>query len=186
MLEAHLLVTVGLGALFLAAAFTKIASPASFRAAVLAYGVVPRQLVRPVAWLVPAVEFCVAALLLSGWAVPVALIAAAALLMLFCAAMVLTMRSGRRPDCGCGVGAPKPVSVGLIVRNLVLASLAVLASDDPPAGLRAVFTGAGQFSDGGGVTALLTLVVLVIGVRIVSEGRRTLTGVRIAQGGGRR
>ncbi len=60
---------------------------------------------------------------------------AAALLLLYAAAMAAAMRAGRpHVECGCG-GAPQPLSATLIGRNAVLAAIACLAVLAEPAAL---------------------------------------------------
>ncbi len=175
--EVRLLVTICLGALFLIAAATKIASPTRFRSAVLGYQILPRMLVRPIAWSLPGVEVLVGITLLTGWAVRAALVAAATMLTGFCAAMILVMRKGHHPDCGCGIGGNRPIGVGLVTRNLILATLAALVSGRPTAGLRDVFAGSGDYGAGNGIAALLTLALIGVGTRLVIEGRHALRAV---------
>ena len=51
----------------------------------------------------------------------------AALLMLYGSAMAWHLARGRVLDCGCG-GAPLPLSPALVVRNALLAAIAVVAA----------------------------------------------------------
>lgn len=73
----------------------------------------------------PALEsLAAAALLTPARAYGAAL--AAALLLAYGAVMAWHRAQGRRPDCGCG-GEPLPVSWALVLRNALLAALALVA-----------------------------------------------------------
>lgn len=107
------------------AALAKLADRALFEQHLAAFGV-PMPLLMPLAWLLPLAEALAAALLLSPWQAAGAGLAAA-LLLLYAAAMARLRAAGRTPDCGCG-GEPLPVSWALVLRNAALAALALLAA----------------------------------------------------------
>jgi hypothetical protein len=65
---------------------------------------------------------------LAAYGVPPALTGALAwLLLLYAAAMAWHRKQGHALDCGCG-GEPLPLSWALVLRNLVLAALALAAA----------------------------------------------------------
>jgi Methylamine utilisation protein MauE len=107
------------------AALAKFADLALFEQHLAAYRV--PQALRPFALrALPALELGIAALLLSPWrAVGAAL--AGALLCAYGAAMAWHRLQGHALDCGCG-GEPLPVSWPLVVRNALLALLALAAA----------------------------------------------------------
>lgn len=114
---------------FWPAAWHKWRDPAGFEAALRAYRVLPTRWL-PLGRVLPGLEALAGALLVGGWVVdglraPGALIAAS-LLALYAAAMSINLVRGRVLDCGCG-GAPQPLSWGLVVRNGVLAAMAIAA-----------------------------------------------------------
>jgi hypothetical protein len=117
-----------LALVMLAAAWHKFSDPEVFAGSLAGYRLLPQALVTPVARLLPAVE----ALLAVGILVPVtraaALLALAALVLLYAAAMGINLVRGRHDiDCGCG-GAAHLLSWGLVARNVVLAGAALAAS----------------------------------------------------------
>lgn len=126
-------VTVGtlIGALALvmfAAAWHKLSEPDAFAAALSAYGLLPQRAVDAVARGLPLLEALIGACILLPATRTAALIALAALVLLYALAIGLNLVRGRRDiDCGCG-GESHPLSWGLVSRNLVLAAAALMAS----------------------------------------------------------
>jgi hypothetical protein len=112
-------------ALLLHAAAAKAGDLALFEQHLAAYGVPPR-LLGSAARLLPAAEGLTVIALLSPWRGAGAALAAA-LLLLYAAAMAWQRLHGRVLDCGCG-GAPLRVSWALVARNLVLAAIAAAAA----------------------------------------------------------
>lgn len=111
-----------------AAAWHKFSEPDAFAGALAGYRILPQWAVAPAARALPIVE----AALGAGILVPVtrlfALPVLAALVSVYAVAMAVNLARGRRNiDCGCG-GAAHPVSWALVVRNLVLAAAALVAS----------------------------------------------------------
>lgn len=115
---------VALGVLFLASGALKLCDP-SWPGAARAMGA-PR-------WSVPLVaplEIVLGAGLAAGVAEPWPAWLALALLAAFSAALVLVLRRpiAERPACACfGRWSSKPVGAGSLLRNAVLAALAVVA-----------------------------------------------------------
>lgn len=114
-----------LATLFAHAAVAKVGDPALFEQHLAAFGV-PDRLLAVLARVLPAAEALAALLLLTPWRAAGAAIAAL-LLLSYAAAMAWPLARGRRPDCGCG-GEPLPVSWALVLRNGLLAALALVAA----------------------------------------------------------
>ena len=78
-----------------------------------------------------ALEVCIGLGML--WQLSVAYVGGAAMLLAYAGAMTINLVRGRRfIDCGCG-GATQPLSVGLVMRNVVLAAAALIALVPAPA-----------------------------------------------------
>jgi peroxiredoxin/uncharacterized membrane protein YphA (DoxX/SURF4 family) len=121
-----LLVRLLLSATFALAGITKAADPAGARQSILDFGA-PASLAGPVARLLPLAELaCAIALLLAASAVWGA-VGALALLLLFIAAICISLARGRRPACHCfGQLHSAPVGWNTLARNVVLSAMAGL------------------------------------------------------------
>ena len=114
-----LILRFGVAWLFVAAVLHKLKDFADFRAVMATYKVLPDRGVAAGAWFIVAVEAATAIGALAQYR-PAYLVAAAVLLC-YAAVMTINLLRGRRfIDCGCG-GAAQPLSVGLVIRNVVLA-----------------------------------------------------------------
>ena len=112
--------------IFAAAVRHKILARERFKASFLAYDLVPAGLVGPAVTLLIVAEVGVVLGCLAM--LPAALYAAAALLLLYAAAIGINLLRGRRSiDCGCG-DEPTPLGPGLLVRNGVVCVLSVAAA----------------------------------------------------------
>lgn len=121
-----LIIRLGLSILFATAAVSKLRNRRDFYAAMLAYQLLPPRWAISLADILPWAE----ALIVAGLILDInaALPAAASLLLIYALAMAVNLGRGRRDlDCGCG-GAPQPLSIWLVIRNLVLAGGALAAS----------------------------------------------------------
>jgi len=98
-----------LGAIFLYASIDKIIRPYHFAAAVEAYQLLPPFLVALTAAVLPWIEAVSAAALLVGWKPRSALLVLSALMVVFLAAIAVTMARGLDIDCGCGLLVERPV-----------------------------------------------------------------------------
>lgn len=114
-----------IAALLAHAALAKLADLALFEQHLAAYRV-PDAALAPAARAIPVLELAIAALLLSPWRVAGAVLGAL-LLTGYGAAMAWHRWHGHALDCGCG-GEPLAVSWSLVVRNTLLALLALLAA----------------------------------------------------------
>jgi uncharacterized membrane protein YphA (DoxX/SURF4 family) len=114
-----------LGWLFLFGALHKLRDMPGFVRTLGAYRLVPEWLLAPGAWAIAALEVVLGVTALIQ--LEVAFVAGMALLLAYASAMGINLVRGRRfIDCGCG-GDRQPISVALIVRNLVLAGVAWMA-----------------------------------------------------------
>ena len=111
--------------LFLGSASHKLRDMRDFRSVLATYRVLPDGLVGTAAWFVVAAELAVGIGALVQFAL--AYVGAMLLLLAYAGGMVVNLQRGRRfIDCGCG-GAAQPLSVGLVVRNLLLSFGALIA-----------------------------------------------------------
>jgi hypothetical protein len=114
-----------LALLLLAAAAHKTRDLAQFRATLADYRLLPDAIVPAAVGLVVGVELAIAVALVA-FPAP-GLVAAAALLAVYAAAIAINLVRGRRHiDCGCaGPAARQAISGWLVARNVVLATLAI-------------------------------------------------------------
>jgi hypothetical protein len=125
------IIRFALGWLFLAASAHKLRDMTDFRSVLATYRILPERLVVVAAWLVVVAEICIGVGML--WQFSVAYIGGAGLLLAYAGVMAINLMRGRRfIDCGCG-GATQPLSIGLVLRNVVLAIAAVVALVPAPA-----------------------------------------------------
>jgi uncharacterized membrane protein YphA (DoxX/SURF4 family) len=111
--------------LFIASAVHKLRSLRDFRSVLVSYRLLPDSFVASAAIVVPLVELAIGGAALAQY--PLAYVAAGIALLGYAAAMTINLARGRRLlDCGCG-GVAQPLSIALVVRNLVLAGVAWLS-----------------------------------------------------------
>lgn len=113
-----------LALVFLAAAASKVGAPRSFVSTVAGYGLVPRRASVVVAAAVVAVELFVAASFLGGFATRASAVAALATLVVFAAAVGLSLARGREIPCGCFGAESEPISGRSLRRIAVLVAAA--------------------------------------------------------------
>lgn len=126
------LVGWGLGLVFLAAAFPKIADPPGFAQALHGFALLPARILAPLALTLPWLELWTGLALLAGLARRSAALVALALMLSFSGALGWNLHRGHAVDCGCfGSGAAhtteerfRDMKLGL-GRNLILALLAL-------------------------------------------------------------
>lgn len=131
-------VSLSLAALFFAAATQKIRAWREWPGVVRNYRLLPERIAGAASAVVPAAEALTAAMLISTRTRPAGGLCAAALLLLFAAALALNIRRGRtQVDCGCfGTALRQPLAPWMVSRNLILALLALTLL--LPAGPRAL------------------------------------------------
>ncbi|MGO9949417.1 MAG: MauE/DoxX family redox-associated membrane protein [Steroidobacteraceae bacterium] len=123
--EVQIAVRTLIALVYLTAAIGKMRHWAVFRSVVANYRLLPDVLVAPFAYCLPPFEALLGAALLFGSLSPWAELAAAALLLMFAAAMGINLKRGRQHiDCGCFQSVLKQrLSWTLVVRNGVLTLL---------------------------------------------------------------
>jgi len=123
--EVQIAVRTLIALVYLTAAIGKMRHWEVFQGVVANYRLLPDVLVAPFAYCLPPFEALLGAALLFGWLPPWAELAAAALLLVFAAAMGINLKRGRQHiDCGCFQSVLKQrLSWTLVVRNGVLALL---------------------------------------------------------------
>jgi hypothetical protein len=141
------LIVIGTALLLAGAAIEKFRGLARFADIVVAYRVLPAALGRPVAWLIPCLEFTIALALLWEPTRNGAVAAAMVLLIAYASGLSVNLLRGRRDlDCGCGAARDRrPIAAWMVWRNLILAGALGVAA--LPWSVRSL-----------GVTDLLTLV----------------------------
>lgn len=120
-----LVLRAALALLFATAAWHKLRAPRAFAATLAEYRLLPAPLAPVAAALVVAAELSIVSGLIVAHRIGLA--AAAALLLVYAAAVGVNLRRGRRHiDCGCaGPTARRPISGWLVTRNVVLAAAAL-------------------------------------------------------------
>ncbi len=109
-----------LGGLFLYAGLAKIFKPYNFAAAVQAYQLLPPALVAVTAVFIPWMEAVAAGALIIGWKPRSAVLVLSALMIVFLAAIVITMARGLDIDCGCGLLVDRPVGWQALLEDGIL------------------------------------------------------------------
>jgi len=119
-----LVARIVVGCVFVGAGVAKLVGPDTTRAGLIEFGV-PRRLARPGSIVLPAIELAVGGLLIPASTARPAAVAATVVLLVFTAAVGVSLVRGRRPDCNCfgrvGAGRVGPES---LARNLLLAAVA--------------------------------------------------------------
>jgi len=120
-----LMIRAALALLFAVAATHKLRDMTTFRGTFADYRLLPDVAARAV----PAGEAAVALLLVAPATSALGKAAAVALLVAYAAAIGVNLARGRRHiDCGCGgPHARRPIGPGLVVRNTLLAGVALAA-----------------------------------------------------------
>jgi hypothetical protein len=127
---AHLFLAL-LGAYLAISGVLKLREPvAATRSSIDAYAIpIPQVLGSGLAVLLPAAETAVGVLLVSSLAVAPAVAATVVLLLGYAIAMISVLARGLSTDCGChGSLSRDEVRPALVVRNLVLAALAIIGA----------------------------------------------------------
>jgi hypothetical protein len=125
-------ISIGLGLMFLAAAYHKLSDTAGFRVTLLEYQLLPESLVSPASRIIPIVEILLGgSWLLSWYGQSMTAIASAGLLGIYALAIGINLYRGRiHFDCGCSFGGKDDneqfLSGGLVTRNLILIVAALI------------------------------------------------------------
>lgn len=112
------------------AAVHKLRDTEAFHSALENYQLLPRATLDLLVWLVPTIEIGIALMLLLPSTTRPAALAASILLIAYATAIAVNLASGRRNvDCGClGRAGRRELSLALVLRNLLLATLAGMAA----------------------------------------------------------
>jgi uncharacterized membrane protein YphA (DoxX/SURF4 family) len=126
-----------LAGVFVIAALTKLADPVGTRESMRAFGA-PDRAAAALALVVPIAELAVAVALLFGQTARWGAIGVGCLLLVFSAAIFLSLARGSAPDCHCfGQLSSRPVGTATLVRNaILLAVAATVVAVVAPAGVR--------------------------------------------------
>lgn len=146
-------IQVGTGLIFAIAALGKMQGWHEFKGTLGAYEILPEWLVTPAAMMLVPAELLTALALIAGWSTPAFSILAAAMLVVFAAAMAINLVRGRTSiDCGCFQSSKQTIEWRLVVRNVVCA-VALLAGAsfgmtalDPQRWIQAVPAGVALFA----------------------------------------
>lgn len=123
----------GIAVLFLLAAISKARHFSIFRATMLDYQLLPQALLGFTATTVLVLELFIPLGVLSSKLAPFCMLTAAVLLLTYGSAIGINLLRGRRDiDCGCtGPAVRQSLSGWLLVRNVVLAMIALIAMLEP-------------------------------------------------------
>ncbi len=122
----------GFAVLFIGAAWHKLSTPERFAAILRDYQLLPAFLIRPLTFLIPAIEVTLVLGWISGLATWITAMTSAALLATYALAIAINIVRGRiYIDCGCGFGAAageeQALSSSLVARNILLIGVALLS-----------------------------------------------------------
>lgn len=121
-----LIARVFLASILVIAGVAKATDQAGARKALAGFGV-PEKLADPLAWCLPFVEISVALALIPLSTAWIGAILALALMLVFAAAIGLSILRGRKTECNCfGQLHSRPVSWAMFSRNLMLGAVAAL------------------------------------------------------------
>jgi uncharacterized membrane protein YphA (DoxX/SURF4 family) len=173
-----------LALVFLTASVPKLLAPADFALAVRNYRLLPRGFDRPVGMWLPRLELALGVALLVGFALRVAGLVAACVLLIFVCAVSANLARGRRIECGCySPAAPRSIGWGLVGYDAVLMFLALIVVSSPQSVLAvdALWRGdSGAVSPSEAIAIALLAFTLVLAGQLIRESVRVLQTVRMA------
>lgn len=171
-----------IGTVFVLAGLAKLPRRADFEAAVRGYGLISSRFVRPVSRAIPAGELIGGTLILVGLGTRAVAVALAAALVSFSAAVAINLLKGRQIDCGCfAIGAPRRITWITVVRNVVLAGMAVAVAARPTPFTLDAAAGYGRdsLSFGNGLATALTAMIGVFALGLIDEARQLRRSTRL-------
>jgi uncharacterized membrane protein YphA (DoxX/SURF4 family)/thiol-disulfide isomerase/thioredoxin len=149
-----------LAAVFALAGFAKLSDREGTAKSIVDFGG-PSVLARPMAWLLPVWELACAAALMVPATTRWAGVATFATLLVFIAAIALSLARGRRPDCHCfGQVHSQPVGWTTVARNAALAAVALFIAFQTPASADVAMTNATAGPDVSSVSTMLVWTAL--------------------------
>jgi len=125
-------ISIGLGLMFLLAAYHKLSEGPQFQVTLLEYQLLPESLIAPISRIIPIVEILLgSSWLLSFYQQGLTAIGSAILLGIYALAIGVNIHRGRvHFDCGCGFAGKNEneqyLSGGLILRNMILMAAALI------------------------------------------------------------
>ena len=119
--------------LLMAAGVSKLVNLQTFVQVVRDFRLLPEKLVKSVGLMIPIIEVIISLLLILGLLQPWTLITASCFFIMFGVAVAINLFRGRSNiSCGCfGRGRNHRLTWGLVLRNVLLAGLAVVAAIAP-------------------------------------------------------
>lgn len=127
---------VAVGAILVVAGLMKLrAGQRLLIETVLGYGLLPSRVAAAVARIIPWSEIGLGLCLLLALAIPTAVMASIALLLLFTSAITANLLRGRLNACGCFASRTAEIGWRMVARNAVLIALLLLSALDPGADL---------------------------------------------------
>jgi len=121
------------GLLTVAGAIKAHDGPNAFAAAVTAYRLLPAEVVRPLALVLPYLEIGIGVYLLLGLLTRVVAVVATVQFVVFAGAIASLVVRGISADCGCfGSGHPEPATWGRVVLDLAFACAAACIARRSP------------------------------------------------------
>ncbi len=116
------------GLLFLVSGLGKLANRAEFVRAVEAYQLLPKSSLPIFGLALPLAELVTGIMMLAGVLNPIPAYAACGLFLIFIVAITINLlRGSTDTPCGCFAGRLEKISWTLVIRNLMLTSLALLS-----------------------------------------------------------
>jgi len=115
-----------LGIMFLFSGYFKILDLDSFSKVIVLYDIIPEFLAAYPAIIMPFLEVILGLFLVFGYKVRASAFLSAGLMLMFAVFIAINVARGKNFDCGCfelgrlGIGINENVSIGLVIRDLVL------------------------------------------------------------------
>ncbi len=158
-----------LASIWLMAGATKLGAVDSFSTSLEAYGVLPHGVVGPVARVLPVAEVVLGIALALGFLPEIGGWVSMAAFVSFAGVVSWNLARGRQFDCGCGIGVEALISWRLVVRNVLLAGVAMAVARGPSGGL-AIFRGGALLPSGApGYRTLIAVPMIVILLAVMTR-----------------
>jgi putative oxidoreductase len=128
-----LILRLYIGGVFIYASMYKINYPAEFADTIASYQLAPAWSINLLAVLMPWMELVAGVLLVLGWRTQAAAAIIAALLVLFCVVILVTLVRDVPIGCGCFTSVEEPMGWHTLGRDLVWLAMALLVFAKPSA-----------------------------------------------------
>ena len=120
-----LVLRVYIGGIFIAASMYKINYPGEFAETIASYQLVPYWGVNLMALIMPWTELLCGLMLILGFRTRASAVLIAAMLVVFCVAITVTLLRGIPIGCGCFTTVEDPLSWTTLVRDLIWLAMSV-------------------------------------------------------------